>query len=264
MAADGRTRVIRAGICVLAIMVSWWLLAGVASAAPTRCRTTIAGAAQEGQTLTLTQAPGPTRPLLRRSPISGRVALSLTAPGRTAEQLQLRSGRERSGAASRSSRPRRTRRVPPSVPNPATATSAPTAVVIANTAAPKITGIAQEGQILTLTKGSWLGAPTVKRPVGELCRRHLRCGRHAQQLDLRAGLNRREPHNRGSRDGHLPGPTRLDDHVGGGRADRPADDPRGHRAANDLGSGAARTGLTVAHGTWLNSPRHDHRPVGAV
>ena len=30
MAADGRTRVIRAGIGVLAIVLSWWLLAGVA------------------------------------------------------------------------------------------------------------------------------------------------------------------------------------------------------------------------------------------
>ena len=144
--------------------------------------------------------------------------------------------------------------MPPSVPNPATATSAPTAVVIANTAAPKITGIAQEGQILTLTKGSWLGGPTVKDQwescVGATC---AAVGTLNSLTYVPASTDVSHTIEVVETATYLVLPALTITSAAVGPI-APLTIPAA--TAPPTISGAAQQGqaLTVAHGTWLNSP----------
>ena len=155
IAATGRTRVIRVGICVLAIMVSWWLLAGVAEAAPSPVTApSISGTAQEGQTLNMTPGTYTDATTVTVSdqwesclaavctPVGTANASSYpvapTDVGRTIEIAESASATDGTTTA-----------------------TATTGTVTGNTAAPTVAGIAQEGQVLTLTRGTWSGGPMV-------------------------------------------------------------------------------------------------------
>ncbi len=155
IAATGRTRVIRVGICVLAIMVSWWLLAGVAEAAPSPVTApSISGTAQEGQTLNMTPGTYTDATTVTVSdqwesclaavctPVGTANASSYpvapTDVGRTIEIAESASATDGTTTA-----------------------TATTGTVTGNTAAPTVAGIAQEGQLLTLTRGTWSGGPMV-------------------------------------------------------------------------------------------------------
>jgi hypothetical protein len=149
MAAHGRTRVIRVGICVLAIMVSWWLLAGLADAT-TVAPPTISGVPQQGNTLTaVNSVPSPPTATVTgdtwlicnptcpaTGPAGTTLLLTAADVGATIEVVETATDMA----------------VPPSAPNPATATSAPTAAVLPLApviAPPTISGTAQQGLTLT-------------------------------------------------------------------------------------------------------------------
>ncbi|MGA8718773.1 MAG: hypothetical protein WB557_12265, partial [Solirubrobacteraceae bacterium] len=160
IAATRRTRVIRVGICVLAIVLSWWMLAGVAQAAPTN--TTAPSVApltpQAGQTLTASAGTWTgtgtityTYQWLRGGSVvattAATTAVTATYAVAAADIGQALSvnviGTDSTG---------------PSAPVPA---SAPTALVTAgpapvNTSAPAITPpTPQVGQTLTASNGAW-------------------------------------------------------------------------------------------------------------
>lgn len=150
--------------CLLATVVSWSALAGVAGAT-TLTQPSISGTPQEGQTLTLTQGtPGPPgdtftvtdqwlvcKPTCPASgPTGSTLLLTAADVGATIEVLETANDTSVTATA----------------PNPVTATSAATAAVAplsppVNTALPTIAGTAQLGQVLTLTQGVWTNSPTI-------------------------------------------------------------------------------------------------------
>jgi hypothetical protein len=149
--------------CLLATAVSWSVLVGVAGAT-TLTAPTISGTAREGQTLTSNAStPGPagdtftitdqwlvctTPTTCTNGPTGASFPLTSAEVGKTIEV------QESANDTSTTATP----------PNPAIATSAATAAVLplppANTTAPSISGVVQEGQILTANPGVWSGTPT--------------------------------------------------------------------------------------------------------
>ena len=148
--------------CLLAIAVSWLLLAGVANAT-TVGTPTISGTAKEGSTLSVTNAaPAPATDTFTITdewlvchptcPATGPTGTSLLLTsadvGATIEVVEMATDTSPT----------------PSSPVSAQATSAATAAVLplapANTTAPSISGVAQQGQTLTANPGVWSGTPT--------------------------------------------------------------------------------------------------------
>ncbi len=160
-------------LCLLVSAVTWGMLAGVAKAAPTNTAPpTITGVAQQGQILTLNQgtwtdAVTPTITITDQwesctsatacTAISGQIGATYTVSasdvGHTIEVLETAST---------------------TTDGSANASSAPTAAVTAlpqpvNTVLPTISGTAQEGKVLTLTKGTWNNNPTTVTDQWEDC-----------------------------------------------------------------------------------------------
>ncbi|MGA9859087.1 MAG: Ig-like domain repeat protein [Solirubrobacteraceae bacterium] len=158
--------------CLLATVVSWSVLVGVASAA-TLTAPTISGTAQEGQTLQANPGtPGPAgdtfgtptyqwlvcHPTCANGPTGASFPLTATEVGATIEVAETVNDTASTATA----------------PNPVTATSAPTAAVVAlapvaSTPLPSISGLAQLGQTLTAVHGGWTNTPTAYTDVWERC-----------------------------------------------------------------------------------------------
>jgi hypothetical protein len=149
-------------LCLVAGAVSWWLLTGVARAvAPVNIGLpSISGTAQQGATLTEvggTWSPTPASVTIQWvacTPTCGPIA-GATGPTYVVQPGDVGHTIEVEETASDGLTP----------PATATATSLPTATVIAlppaNTVPPKIAGTPQIGKVLTLTKGQWTNAPTI-------------------------------------------------------------------------------------------------------
>jgi hypothetical protein len=148
-------------ICLLAGAVTWWLLAGVAQAAPINTGLpTISGNPQEGQTLTVQQATwadtaDPTITVTDAWESCAGATCAAIGSGTTYIVTAADVGStiqvvETATTASDGS---------------TTISSTPTATVIAippaNTSLPAIAGTAQVGSTLALTRGTWSNSPTI-------------------------------------------------------------------------------------------------------
>ncbi len=152
--AGGRTRVIRAGSCLLAIVASWWLLVGVAQAAPTN--TALPAITPAGTPVVGEQLSASTGTWTDLLPITGYMyswnggAYSTTA---TYAVTAADEGKTISVTVQATD-----------ATGSATAGPVSTAVVPtrpANTVAPTITGTAQVGQNLTASPGTWTGTAPI-------------------------------------------------------------------------------------------------------
>jgi Bacterial Ig-like domain (group 3) len=153
--ATARARAFSPAVVVLAIVVSWWLLAGVAQAAPTpgAPAPSIGGTLQVGQTLTASPGGAWTDPVASVLPITFSYAWTgantsssstyLVAAGDVGKTISVTvTGTDSNGST------------------PVTVTTAAVPAPPANTVAPTITGTAQVGQQLTANPGTWTGATT--------------------------------------------------------------------------------------------------------
>jgi Bacterial Ig-like domain (group 3) len=151
-------------LCLLASAVTWWMLTSVAKAVPPTNLTppSISGTAQQGQTLTEVHGTWDTTPgsySYQWESCSGATctaisgATNATYPIQPADVGHTIEVQETAYDGS----------VPP-IPS-APATSLPTATVTAlppvNSVLPTIAGTAQEGNVLTLTRGQWSNSPTI-------------------------------------------------------------------------------------------------------
>lgn len=166
VAAGGRTRVIRVGICVLAIMVSSWLLAGVAQAAPTGGSPSISPAAPAaplvGQTVTASAGTWTdTLPITYTYQWArGGTVVATNGPTSSTTDTYAVTAADEGQAISV------TVTASDSTPSSTTAAPVSTGVVptppaISPTGPPTITGIAQVGQILTPNPGTWTGTAPI-------------------------------------------------------------------------------------------------------
>jgi hypothetical protein len=154
--------------CLLASVVIGSTLSGVARAT-TVGLPTISGTAHVGQTLSVINAtPNPPAATVTdqwlvcgatctNGPTGSSFPLTTAEVGRTIEVVETATDTA----------------AVPSLPNPARATSAPTAAVLplppVNAALPAISGTAQQGQILTLTQGAWTNSQTAITDQWEVC-----------------------------------------------------------------------------------------------
>lgn len=148
---------IRVPLCVLGSVVGLLLLVGVAHATPTGGTPSITGTAQEGQTLTASAGTWTGTGTISYTYTwqSGGATAQTTGP--TAATTDTYNIAATDVGKTIDVQVTATDSTPPS----ASATSTPTAVVTGNTVPPSITGVAQEGQILTTTQGTWTGGPTL-------------------------------------------------------------------------------------------------------
>jgi Bacterial Ig-like domain (group 3) len=151
--------------CLLVGAVAWLMLTGVAKAT-TLTPPSVTGTPEQGQTLSVT----PATPVPATATISDQWLVctgTICTNGPTGPSFPLTAADV--GYTIEVTETANDTTLPPSAPNPAVATSPPTAVVTGNSVAPSIAGVAQQGQILTLTTGTWTNGPTSITDQWESC-----------------------------------------------------------------------------------------------
>ena len=147
-------------LCMLTA-IAWCAATAAASAAGPVNSTTpsLVGMAQQGQTLTLTPGTWTDATAVTLSDVWESCA------GATCSAISPQPGATYTLTAADVGRTIQVVETATATDGTTTATSAPTATVIAlppvNTAPPTIGGTAQEGQVLTLTHGQWSNSPTI-------------------------------------------------------------------------------------------------------
>jgi Bacterial Ig-like domain (group 3) len=151
----------RARVLFLGTVVSWWVVIGSATAAPTNnTLPAISGTAQQGQVLSLQQGSWSdvADPTITITDEWDRCTPTCQATGQTGPSYSL-------GPADVGSTIEVLETASTGTDGSAQATSSPTATVTAlppsNTAPPVLGGTPQEGQLLTVTHGTWTNSPTI-------------------------------------------------------------------------------------------------------
>jgi hypothetical protein len=162
-AAGRRAPTIRAGMLLPAIAASWWLLAGVANAAPTPSKApAITGTAQVGQTLTLTRGTW-TDTVATDTPVvtdQWESCNGTCTPVGTANSSSYVVALSDAGGSIEVAESATDAVVTTPVPGLPSNVIGPVTVPLPAGGVPTISGMPQQGQPLTVTHGNWSNSPT--------------------------------------------------------------------------------------------------------